>query len=151
MFRPRVYLDPTVPTAYYDDRAPLWQELTRSFWSERLPELEPVISTLVQDEIRNTPDAERRAKLEALVGEFSVLKLDKEADGLARDYIQRGIFCEEDAPDARHVAVAVVNGIAYLASWKFRNLVRVRTRRMVNLANALLEYGPIEITAPPAL
>ena len=53
--------------------------------------------------------------------------------------------------DANHVAVAVVNGIQYLASWNFRHLVKIATRRLVNLVNALVGYGQIEIVAPPEL
>jgi len=140
-----------VLTAYYDDRAPLWQELTRTFWSERLPELGPVISTVVEDEIRSTPDAEKRAKLQALVRDYEVLELHEEAYVLAHEYIQKGVFSEEDERNADHVAIAVVNGIGYLVSWDFRHLVRVQTRREVNLINAMWGYDPIEIIAPPEL
>ena len=151
MFKPKVYLDSSVPSAYYDDRAPERQELTKRFWEGRLPELEPVISTVVEDEIRNTPDAEKRAKLEALVRDFDVLELDQEADDLAQQYIEKGIFSRDDQADADHVAIAVVNGVGYLGSWNFGHLVRVRTRREVNLVNALRGYNPIEIVAPPEL
>jgi len=43
MLGPRVYLDTSVPSAYWDDRAPERQELTKRFWSERLPDFDPVI------------------------------------------------------------------------------------------------------------
>ena len=74
-----------------------------------------------------------------------------EADNLAQEYVRRGVFPEKFASDANHVAIAVVNGIGYLASWNFRHLVRVNTRREVNLGNALEGYNPIEIVAPPEL
>ena len=35
--------------------------------------------------------------------------------------------------------------------WNFSHLVKVRTRREVNLVNALEGYGPVEIVAPPEL
>jgi hypothetical protein len=49
------------------------------------------------------------------------------------------------------VALATVNGIANLVSWNFDHLVKLRTRREVNLVNALKGYMPIEILAPPEL
>ena len=58
---------------------------------------------------------------------------------------------EKYTSDANHVAIAVVHGIGYLASWNFRHLVKVNTRREVNLVNALEGYNPIEIVAPPEL
>ena len=82
---------------------------------------------------------------------FSVLTFGAEDDALAQDYVMRGIFPEKYTSDANHVAITVVNGIEYFASWNFRHLVRVSTRREVNLVNALKGYGPIEIVAPPEL
>jgi len=50
-----------------------------------------------------------------------------------------------------HVAIASVHRIPYLASWNFRHLVRVQTRREVSLLNTLRGYDSIEIVAPPEL
>jgi predicted nucleic acid-binding protein len=149
--KPKVYLDTTVPSAYYDERAPDRQRLTRQFWTERLPNFEAVISNIVLSEIRDTPDAEKRAKMEELVSGFDVLAFDEEADSLAQEYVRRGIFPEKYVSDANHVAIAVVNEIGYFVSWNFEHVVKVRTRREVNLVNALTEHGPIEILAPPEL
>ena len=69
----RVYLDTTVPSAYIDARAPDRQRLTEEFWLERLPTYEPLISALVIAEVRDTPDAAKCRRLEALVQSFTVL------------------------------------------------------------------------------
>ena len=45
----------------------------------------------------------------------------------------------------------VVNGVDYLCSWNFTHLVKVSTRREVNLVNSLMGYGQVEIVAPPEL
>lgn len=89
--------------------------------------------------------------MEVLVKGVSVLDLDEEANMLAQEYIDRGIFPEKYRSDANHIAVAVINGIGYLCSWNFTHLVKVNTRREVNLVNALKGYGQIEIIAPPEL
>src|SRR3990167_5258552 len=149
--KPRVYLDTTVPSAYLDARSPDRQRLTAHFWNFRLPEFVPMISTIVLSEIRDTPDIDKRGKIEKLVEEFDVVEFDVRADDLAQRYVQNGIFPDKYESDARHVAVAVVNGIAYFASLNFRHLVKVKTRREINSVNALQGYGPIEIVAPPEL
>ena len=147
----RVYLDTTVPSAYYDDRAPDRQRLTQEFWQGRRLEMDAVISTITLLEIRNTPNEDKRQKMEALVRNLTVLSFSNEADNLAQEYVRRGVFPKKYTSDANHVAIAVVHGIGYLASWNFRHLVKVNTRREVNLVNALEGYNPIEIVAPPEL
>ncbi len=128
----RVYLDTTVPSAYYDDRAPDRQRLTQEFWRGRCPEMDAVISAITLLEIRNTPNEDKRQKMEDLVQNLTVLSFSNEADNLAQEYVRRGIFPGRCIADANHVAIAVVHGVGYLASWNFRHLVRVSTRREVN-------------------
>ncbi len=151
MVRPRVYLDTTVVSAYFDERAPDRQRLTLQFWADRLPDFEAAISVLVLAEIAATPLQSRRGDFQSIVQGFTVLPITDEADRLAGEYVQLGIVPEKYRSDALHVAIAVVHGISYLASWNFRHLVKVATRREVNLLNSLKGYEPIEIVAPPEL
>jgi hypothetical protein len=92
-----------------------------------------------------------REKMEKLVKGLEVIAFNEAANDLAQEYVKRGIFPEKYTSDANHVAIAVVNGIGYFISWNFKHLVNVNTRREVNLVNALMGYGPIEIIAPPEL
>jgi predicted nucleic acid-binding protein len=147
----RLYLDTTVPSAHIDARAPDRQRLTQEFWQDRLPSYEPVISALVIGEIRDTPDAERRGRLEALVAPFLSLPVTLEAEGLADQYVVRGSVREKFRDDALHVAIAVTHQIGLFASWNFKHLVKLQVRREINLINAILGYGPIEIVSPPEL
>jgi predicted nucleic acid-binding protein len=147
----QVYLDTTIPSAYLDSRAPERQAETRDFWDNRLGEFQPVISSIVVMEIQDTPDAGRRDAMWSLVSGLPALPLDEAAQRLAREYIARGVFPGKYEADASHVAIAVVNRVEYLVSWNFRHIVRVSTRRAVNLTNALMGHGSIEIVAPPEL
>ena len=147
----RVYLDTTVPSAHIDPRAPDRQRLTQEFWTERLPSYEGVISVLVLSEIRDTPDVEKRVLLESLLRSHAILPSTPEAEALADEYVGRGVIPLKFRDDALHVAIAVAHGVPLLASWNFRHLVRLQVRRQINLINALLGYGPIEIVSPPEL
>jgi predicted nucleic acid-binding protein len=146
-----VYIDTTVPSAYFDDRAPDRRQTTREFWSSRLPDFAGKISELVLAEIADTPDEDRRQQLTELVEGLEVLALSEEAQILADEYVARGVFPEKYTSDALHVAVASAAGVPNLVSWNFTHLVKLRTRREVNLVNALKGYMPIEILAPPEL
>jgi predicted nucleic acid-binding protein len=147
----RLYLDTTVPSACIDARAPDRQRLTLEFWEDRLASYEPVVSALVIAEIRDTPDAERRRRLETLVEPFLSLPVTREAEDLADQYVIRGSVREKFRDDALHVAIAVTHQIGLFARWNFKHLVKLQVRREINLINAILGYGPIEIVSPPEL
>jgi len=151
MPKEKIYLDTTILSAYFDERTPERQRLTIRFWEERIPDFEVFTSIIAMNEINDTPDRDRRSKLKKLARGLSVLPLTDEADDLAQRYVIKGVFAEKFISDATHVSIAVVNRIGYLISWNFQHLVRVKTRREVNLVNSLLGYGPIEIIAPPEL
>lgn len=55
--RLKIYLDTSVPNAYFDKRNSLRKEITRSFW-RRLDEYEVFISNLVLEEINDIGDKE---------------------------------------------------------------------------------------------
>jgi len=151
MKKPGLYLDTTVPSAYIDGRTPDRQQLTQLFWESRLPYYTTLISEITLQEIRDTPDADRRNAMENLLRDFQVLPVTDEALILSAEYVERGIFPRKFAADADHVAIAVVHGLGYFASWNYKHLVKVATRREINLLNALSGYGPIEIVTPPEL
>lgn len=147
----RLYLDTTVPSAYLDARAPDRQRLTEEFWGDRLPSYEALISVLVIAEIHDTPDVDKRRRLEALVQSFDVLPSTLEAENLADEYVDRGVIRQKFRDDALHVAIAVTHQISLLTSWNFKHLVKLQVRRQINLINAILGYGQIEIVSPPEL
>ncbi len=64
----RIYLDTSVPSAYYDERKPERQAETLAFW-ETLDAYDVLISVLMIDELRETErrDAEKARKLLELI------------------------------------------------------------------------------------
>ncbi len=112
---------------------------------------DPLISSLVLGEVRATPNEEKRRQIEALIEAFPVLEITAEAQALAREYVARGVIPAKFSDDALHVGIAVVHQVPLMASWNFRHLVRVQVRRQINLMNAMLGYGHIEIVSPPEL
>ncbi len=109
------------------------------------------MSTSVLQEVEATPSESRRSDMLELVAPLQVLALVEPAENRAYEYQERGIFDERTVVDGLHVALAVIHGVEYLVSWNYNHLVRVSTRREVNLVNSLKGYGQIEIIAPPEL
>lgn len=151
MVKPKIYLDTTVPSAYFDDRAIERQEFTKEFWEKVLPNFEGYISNVVLIEIRSTPDVNRKLLLTESVKRFEFLYTDRDSIDLAVEYIKQGVFTVKTIFDACHVAVAVVNGISYLASWNYKHMVKVKIRQEVNKINTQKGYGRIEIITPAEL
>ena len=148
MVKLRLYLDTSVFSAYHDDRAPERREQTRAFWA-RLPEFEVATSEAARREVGDVREASRRQTLLTLVETVTVHPVTEEAEALARQYVEAGVFTKAMIDDARHVAAAVLTRQDILVSWNFRHLVNRRRRARVNEANASFGLPAIEILAPP--
>lgn len=145
----KIYLDTSVISALFDSRTPERQVQTQELWKS-LKDYDVYISEIVLEEINDAPSPLKENFL-AVVAGFNVLSLTDKAKKLANDYVLNDIFPNKYLDDAYHVAIASVNKISYLLSWNFKHLVKVKTRRLVTLVNAVEEYLPVEILTPPEL
>ncbi|MEM4228086.1 MAG: PIN domain-containing protein [Candidatus Caldarchaeum sp.] len=144
----RLYLDTSVFSAFYDERAPERQRLTQQFWNS-LKEYEALCSQLVLDELERVGDPVLREKLRELAHGCQVLAIGEAEQELARAYVAAGVVSARYIADALHIAVAVLGGADILVSWNFRHLVRRSTRLLVNYVNAQRGLPSLEILAPP--
>ena len=151
MKKETLYLDTSVPSAYYDERAKERQEATIKFWKEVLPTYKVYISEITVEELNNTKDKTLQRKFKKLIEPFDVLKANEKIRHLARAYIAHEVFPEKYIDDALHVAIASFNQISYIVSWNFEHLVKVKTRRVVNSVNILEGFREIEIVSPQEL
>jgi len=144
----KLYLDTSVPSAYYDDEKPERQRITRLWWENDLPTYEVVVSKVTVDELEATKDKGKKEKFSKLIDEFRVLGITPECRELAKKYVDNDVIPEESFNDALHVAIATINKIDILASWNFSHLVNTDTRHKVNGINLLNNYSEIEIASP---
>ena len=151
MKKETLYLDTSVPSAYYDERAKDRKEATVRFWKEVLPNYQGYISEITVEELEDTKDLALRKKLKKLIKSFKELKINEEIRDLAKVYIEKEIFPERYIDDALHVAITSFYEISYLVSWNFEHLVKVKTRKWVNSVNILEGFKEIEIVSPQEL
>ena len=151
MRRETLYFDTSVPSAYYDERVKDRQDATIKFWKGALPNYKVYISEVTLKELEDTKNETLRRKFKNLIKSFNILKSNKKIRDLANAYIERGVFPEKYLADALHVAVASFYDISYVVSWNFEHLVKVKTRKSVNLVNILEGYREIEIVSPQEL
>jgi predicted nucleic acid-binding protein len=150
MAKLRVYLDTSVLSAYYDDRAPDRQAQTEEFW-KRLGDFETATSELTREEIGQTSDSSRRRLLLKLLDELTIYPITEEMKDLGRQYIASGVFSLIMLNDALHVAAAALSQQDVLLSWNFKHMVNRLRRAKVNQVNIARGLPTIEILAPPEL
>ncbi|MBI3923176.1 MAG: type II toxin-antitoxin system VapC family toxin [Armatimonadetes bacterium] len=148
--KPTLYLDTSVPNAYFDQVHQIPQKETVRFWN-KVDAYRPHVSALVLTELLRAPDEDRRLAMIDLVAGIPKLPLTAEARELALLYVAEGIMPEESEDDAVHVALSTVHGIDFVVSWNFEHMVNVRVRRDLNLFNLKCGYRTIEIVSPPEL
>ena len=146
----RIYLDTSVFSAYFDDRAPDRRVQTEEFWT-RIAAFEASTSELAKDELEKTPDPQRRAKLLQLLNKLSIHPITEEITELARRYVRAGVFTPIMLNDAVHVAAAVLTRQDILVSWNFRHMVNRVRRAKVTEVNISVGLPSIEIIAPPEI
>lgn len=147
----KIYLDTSVPNAYLDNKNSIRQEVTKDLWA-RLDQYRVFISNVVVEEIEATGDENKKTHLLDLVKEFEKLSSkEEEVETLTEEYIRREIIPVKHIEDAVHVAVATVYSLDVLVSWNFEHIVKLKTKREVNVVNVLLGYNQLEIAEPTIL
>ena len=145
----KIYLDTTIVSALFDKRTPERMAQTKYFW-EKIDLYDVHVSDLVIDEIKAAAQPLQDQMLEK-VSTFSLLHITNTVKWLAEIYVKNEIFPEKYSDDALHTALASTNNIPILLSWNFAHLVKLKTRRMVALINAIHNYNAVEIIPPPEL
>ncbi len=125
----------------FADDAPERKEITIDFFENfiKTGTYETYISEFVVEEIMNTGNENKRAKLLEALETFPMDFVEEhdssEIQELAKLYVDHGIIPENKVFDAYHIATSVVNRIDYLVSWNFRHLANVNKERRVLSVN----------------
>ena len=146
----RIYLDTSVFGAVCDP-GPAERLLATRRVLEGLAQKrwEGFISTLVLEEVDRAPETVRgRITGELRTSEVTVLEESAESLLLVRLYMTSGAIPANSEYDARHIALATVNGIHTVVSWNFRHMVNVDRRRQINAINLRENFALLDIVSP---
>jgi len=143
----RLYLDTTIPSAYYDNSKPVRQLMTQKWFENDLLLYDLFISTATVDEIDELGNAVKKQNIKQMIVDYHmvILELSKEAVKLADEYMNKGAIPKSEPEDAYHIAIASVNRLQALASWNFRHIVSVNPIRKIHEINIKHGYPIIEI------
>jgi hypothetical protein len=142
---PRLYLDTTIPSAYYNDRQLERQLVTQRIWHEKLPNYRLVISNITIKELGATKKQKKKKKLIALVSRLETCVVTPACKVLANEYLKILTIPENDA---LHIACAIVFSCEILLSWNFAHMVNYDNEQQINNINLLNGYKSIAIISP---
>lgn len=141
----KIYLDTSVISAFFDDRNPERQDLTRDFF-EKIQKFDVYISDIVRAEINKIKSEELKQKVKVFIRDFKTLLMSDEITQLANEYIQNNAIPADYKEDGLHIAFATLNEIDYLLSWNFRHIVKLKTKQLINVVN--LNFNSLPILCP---
>ena len=130
-----------------DLRAMANQNTTTEWWETRRPNYSVFSSDLVISEAsRGHPEASERRL--AAIADLTLIQISENVRALAQALIESHALPEKAEADAYHVAIAAVNGVAYLLTWNCTHIANAHTRPKIETICRTLGYEPPVICTP---
>ena len=152
---PQVYIETTVashlvarPTR--DAKMAAWQRETRRFWHDYANRFDFVTSEVVLNEAGRGDAAAANLRLAALAG-LTVLETSPAVRRLSQSLLDAGAIPRSSHPDAEHIAIAAVHGVAYLVTWNYKHLLNVDKQQLINEVCEAAGFLPVVICTPSEL
>lgn len=151
MVKPKLYLDTSVPSNFYDTDKPEQTAMTRLFWEEYLPKFDVHISEATLREIRGTKELEKRNNTLQLVNRYKLLKITPEIEDLAEKYLKAELVPRSHPIDALHLACATFYKIDFLVTWNITHMANPNRRKKLTDFNASQGLFIPQLTTPEEL
>ncbi len=149
MAKQKLYLDTSIPSAFYDTSKPVRQLITQKWFENESKNFALFTSNITFQEIQDLSNLDKRINIENLLFEYNVeiLELNEIAESLGKLYIQKGAIPKSEPEDAYHIAIATINNIDALASWNFKHIVSLNPIKKIHEINIKNGYNIIEIAS----
>jgi predicted nucleic acid-binding protein len=126
------------------------QKITRDWWRNAPATFELVASERVIREA-GFGDADAAKDRLAVLEGLPLLVATHEAQDLVDALVAKGAMPPSELEDAMHIALAVVNGVEYLATWNFKHIANATMRSLINDTCSGAGYLPTIICTPEEL
>lgn len=149
---PRVYLDSTIPSTYFDERESIRDVIktTRLWWDEESKFFDVWISPVVGLEI-DDGIYPRKAEVQAFCQKLKVLEPNPTIDNIARAYIENKLMPQKFFGDASHLAYATFYRFEFLLTWNCNHLANANKRIHLQVINQRLGFPMPQIVTPMEL
>ena len=143
---PTLYLDTSVIGGGFDDE---WKDATLELFRQAGGGLYRLVTSVVaKREVQDAPPRVQEQFATLFADSARVHPLTDEAESLAQAYVAAGVVTAKYVDDARHVAIATVQGIAVIVSWNFHHLANLRREAGFNAVTLLQGYPQVRILSP---
>jgi hypothetical protein len=154
--KPRVYVETTIPSFYYETRTQpeivARREWTREWWSDAVQRYELLTSLTVFEELAagtRTALVELRT---ALLGGLPLLLPDPPVPAIVETYLQHKLMPARPTPaDAMHLALASQNRCDFIVTWNCRHLANPNKATHIRKINSALGLQVPELVTPQDL
>jgi len=152
--RPRVYVETTIPSAYYTGRTGTdmvaQREWTRRWWHLATAGYELVTSFVVYRELLGGKSRHVSARL-ALLRDLELLDVTPAVRETAQTYASQKLMPAKPLSDAMHLALASHYGCDALVTWNYRHLANATKFDRIRRLNTQLGLPVPELTTPRLL
>ena len=130
-----------------DLRAMPNQSMTTEWWETRRSSYSVFASDpVISEASKGHPEASQRRM--AAIADLPLLQISEDVRALAQALIESHALPEKAEADAYHVAIAAVNGVAYLLTWNCTHIANAHTRPKIENTCRTLGYEPPVICTP---
>jgi predicted nucleic acid-binding protein len=141
MPRPRVYVETTIPSFYYEARTSpdvvARRDWTRQWWGGASDRYELVTSPAVLDELAGGLPERGAMRLE-LVRTLPLLTVEPVITEIVEAYIRYKLMPADPGGDAMHLALASYHKCDFLLTWNCRHLANANKFGHVRVVNTML-------------
>ena len=139
--KPRVYVETTIPSFYYEDRPEpaivARRDWTRQWWNRAAEMYELVTSLAVLNELAGG-NPERSAERLLLVNELPLLGIEPAIAEIVEAYLQHKVMPADPTGDALHLALASFYKCDFLVTWNCRHLANANKFGHIRRINTIL-------------
>lgn len=153
--KPKVYIETTVVSylaARLSRNATIAarQQTTQQFWHEHADRFDFIISDAVLDEVEEGDKtlAQRRIHL---LRPLTVLETTPAVIQFAQKLLDLGAVPQSSQTDAKHIAIAAVYEVEYLATWNYKHIANAHKRQHIEQVCRESGFRPAIICTPAQL
>jgi predicted nucleic acid-binding protein len=141
MLKPRVYVETTIPSAYFDTRPEpemvARRRWTRRWWDSAAEQYTLLSSEAVLDELRRG-EPSRAADRLGLLQDLPLLEVDPVVGQIVAAYARHRLMPAKPGGDALHLALASYHKCDFLVTWNCQHLANANKFGHIRVVNTLL-------------
>lgn len=154
MPKPRVYVETTIPSFYYDPRTSPGvverREITRRWWAGAVDLYQLVTSSVVIDELSRGASDRVPLRLE-LLEQIETVPLVPAVAGIVKTYLSHKLMPAKPSEDALHLALASLHDCDFIVTWNCRHLANPNKAVHIRRINTGLGIAVPKLVTPADL